>query len=156
MALSGFLSLIAILKIPCRWSKHAKVNLRTTQNRLCELSKYSFACRISYTIPQRRYQHGPLTSDWSQVCSYSTSHRLRTFQPVNKIKQALLFSLVYLFQTLSLDRKIHHSKYGFTLTFFFFTLRRHARMIYSNFFMSKIDNFQQKIFDFFFLFLLKT
>ena len=31
-------------------------------------------------------------------------------------------------------------------------LRKHARMIYSNFFRSKIDNFQRKIFDIFLIF----
>ena len=33
-----------------------------------------------------------------------------------------------------------------------FALRKHAHMIYSNFFMSKIDNFQRKIFDIFLIF----
>ena len=32
------------------------------------------------------------------------------------------------------------------------TLRKHALMIYSNFFRSKIDNFQRKIFDIFLIF----
>ena len=32
------------------------------------------------------------------------------------------------------------------------TLRKHAHMIYSNFFRSKIDNFQRKIFDIFLIF----
>ena len=34
----------------------------------------------------------------------------------------------------------------------FLTLRKHANMIYSNFFRSKIDNFQTKNFDIFLIF----
>ena len=33
-----------------------------------------------------------------------------------------------------------------------YPLRKHAHMIYSNFFRSKIDNFQRKIFDIFLIF----
>ena len=33
-----------------------------------------------------------------------------------------------------------------------FSLRKHAHMIYSKFFRSKIDNFQRKIFDIFLIF----
>ena len=33
-----------------------------------------------------------------------------------------------------------------------YTLRKHAHMIYSNFFRSKIDNFQRNIFDIFLIF----
>ena len=32
------------------------------------------------------------------------------------------------------------------------SLRKHAHMIYSNFFMAKIDNFQRKFFDIFLIF----
>ena len=36
--------------------------------------------------------------------------------------------------------------------YFAYSLRKHAHMIYSNFFRSKIDNFQRKIFDIFLIF----
>ena len=41
-----------------------------------------------------------------------------------------------------------------TLLPFCTSLRKHAHMIYSNFFRSKIDNFQRKIFDIFLIFAL--
>ena len=62
------------------------------------------------------------------------------------------FVLSFLHNVMKLSFRFKNESMGTYLN----TLRKHAHMIYSNFFRSKIDNFQRKNFDIFLIFAQNT